>query len=133
MQEGAQLARVCSSIPIAQAPLDRGRQFPFGVLSPQGKVCFPLGGELVGELAPHCWELMLQETGVFRRKAASTLCFAPGSEGAVCCTLTTRTLVLRGADSLSYSTSEACAYRAFLPRWSRWVFGTMLWEAGPVS
>ena len=34
-----------------------------------------------------------------RRRAASTLCFAPGSEGAVCCTLSTWTLVLRGGEA----------------------------------
>lgn len=97
-QEGAQLARVCSSFPIAQAPLDRRCWLPLGVPSP-GERCASLGGGLVGELAPHRWELTLQETGVLRGKGASTLCFAPGREGAVCCTLSTWTLVLRGGEA----------------------------------
>lgn len=46
-----------------------------------------------------CPELILREMGVFRGKAVSMPCFAPGREGAVCCTLSTWTLVLMGGEA----------------------------------
>jgi len=52
----------------------------------------------VREQAPRRWGLTLQETEASGGKAASRLCCAPQSEGAVRCVLGTRTRVSGGAD-----------------------------------